>query len=91
MAYRYRSDQLQVKVEKRAMGSEKVGVFTWVLSYTFGKQMQADHRNDNWNLSEPLEYEIDDGEIQGPRTCFQRRLRSADRQEARPICIPIIA
>jgi hypothetical protein len=23
--------------------------------------MQADHRTDNWNLTEPLEYEIDDG------------------------------
>jgi hypothetical protein len=57
----YRSDQLQLRVEKRVIGSEKTGVFTYVLSYTFGKQMQKDHRNDNWNLSEPLEWEIDDG------------------------------
>lgn len=43
------------------MGGEKAGVFTYVLSYTFGKQMQADHRADNWLTSEPLLYEIDDG------------------------------
>jgi xylulose-5-phosphate/fructose-6-phosphate phosphoketolase len=36
-------------------------VLTYVVSYTHGKQMQADHRTDNWNLAEPLDYEIDDG------------------------------
>lgn len=56
----YRSDQLQVKAEKR-LGGDKTGVFTWVLSYTFGKQLQADHRLNNWNTAEDPIYEIDDG------------------------------
>ncbi len=58
----YRSDELQISVEKRVGGtSGRGGLFTYVLSYTHGKQMQADHRTDNWNLLEPLDYEIDDG------------------------------
>jgi hypothetical protein len=58
----YRSDELQVSVERRVGGGDnKAGVFTYVVSYTHGKQMQADHRTDNWNLLEPLDYEIDDG------------------------------
>ncbi|HZL56986.1 MAG TPA: carboxypeptidase-like regulatory domain-containing protein [Bryobacteraceae bacterium] len=58
----YRSDELQIKVERRVGGGEnKGGVLTYVVSYTHGKQMQADHRTDNWNLAEPLDYEIDDG------------------------------
>jgi hypothetical protein len=55
----YRSDQLQVKLEKRVLGGAKSGVFTYVLSYTFGKQLQADHRIDNWNTEEPLLYQVD--------------------------------
>lgn len=55
----YRSDQLQVRLEKRLLGNEKTGVFTYVLSYTFGKQLSADHRIDNWNTAEPLLYQID--------------------------------
>jgi hypothetical protein len=58
----YRSDELQIKVERRVGGgANKGGVLTYVVSYTHGKQMQADHRTDNWNLAEPLDYEIDDG------------------------------
>ena len=57
----YRSDQLQVKLERRVSGNAKAGVFTYVLSYTYGKQMQADHRKDNYLTDEPLLYEIDDG------------------------------
>lgn len=58
----YRSDELQISVEKRlGGGSNKAGAFTYVISYTHGKQMQADHRTDNWNLVEPLDYELDDG------------------------------
>jgi hypothetical protein len=58
----YRSDELQISVDKRLGGGQnKGGAFTYVISYTHGKQMQADHRTDNWNLLEPLDYEIDDG------------------------------
>ncbi len=56
----YNSHELQVKVEKRVLGGAKSGVLTWVLAYTFGKKTQADHRLDNWNLNEPLVYEMDD-------------------------------
>lgn len=56
----YRSDMLQVKAERRVYGTEKGGVLTFVLAYTWGKQMQEDHRQDNWNANEPLTWEIDD-------------------------------
>lgn len=55
----YRSDALQIKIEKRLLAA-RTGVVTWVLSYTFGKSMQADHRFENWNTAAPLVYEIDD-------------------------------
>ena len=57
----YRSDMLQVKAEKRVLGSTNSGLLTFVFSYTFGKQMQADHRQNNWDTAQPLTYEIDDG------------------------------
>ena len=56
---RYRSDALQVKIEKRVLGGEKTGVFTYVLSYTFAKAFEANHRLQSWNLQEPLVYELD--------------------------------
>jgi len=56
----YRSDALQTKIEKRAFSEKGAGVMTYVVSYTFGKSWQADHRFQNWNLNEPLAYEIDD-------------------------------
>ncbi|MBI5087259.1 MAG: TonB-dependent receptor, partial [Acidobacteria bacterium] len=40
----YRSDALQVKIEKRVMGGKKSGIMTWVLSYTFSKAYEANHR-----------------------------------------------
>jgi len=57
---RYRSDMLQVKAERRVYGSEKGGLMTFILAYTWGKQMQADHRQQSWDTTEPLTYEIDD-------------------------------
>ena len=56
---RYRSDALQVKVEKRVMGGKQSGIMTWVLSYTLSKAYEANHRLQSWNLAEPLMYEID--------------------------------
>jgi hypothetical protein len=55
----YRYDALSLQLEKR-LSSARSGDFTWVLSYTFSKAMQADHRLNNWNLNEPLVHEIDD-------------------------------
>ena len=55
----YRYDALSLQLEKR-LNSAEVGNFTWVLSYTLSKAMQADHRQNNWNVNEPLVYEIDD-------------------------------
>lgn len=55
----YRSDALQVKLEKRVMGGARTGVMTWVLSYTFSKAYEANHRLQSWNLAEPLIYELD--------------------------------
>ena len=55
----YRSDALQVKVEKRVLGGQSTGVMTWVLSYTLSKAYEANHRLQSWNLEEPLIYELD--------------------------------
>ncbi|HKA01464.1 MAG TPA: carboxypeptidase regulatory-like domain-containing protein, partial [Candidatus Solibacter sp.] len=56
-AARYRSEELQTKVEKRAF-ENKGGVLTWVFSWTFGKEYEMNHRlGANWNTAEPLVYE----------------------------------
>jgi len=55
----YRSDALQVKIEKRVLGGGGAGVMTWVLSYTFAKAFMQTSRLNNWNEAEPLIYEID--------------------------------
>ncbi len=55
----YRSDQLQLKVEKRVLSSEKTGAFTYVLSYTWAKAFEANHRLNAWNDQEPIIYELD--------------------------------
>ncbi len=41
---RYRSDAMQVKVEKRVLGGQNTGVLTWVMSYTFAKAFEQNHR-----------------------------------------------
>ncbi|MEO7142032.1 MAG: hypothetical protein ABI165_00855, partial [Bryobacteraceae bacterium] len=54
----YRSDALQVKLEKRAFASKGAGVMTFVLSYTFSKAYEANHLlNNPWDNH--LIYEID--------------------------------
>ncbi|HEV8132798.1 MAG TPA: TonB-dependent receptor, partial [Acidobacteriota bacterium] len=56
----YRSDALQVKVERRMLGGRSAGgVMTWVLSYTYAKAYEQNHRLNNWNAQEPLIYELD--------------------------------
>lgn len=54
----YRYDALSLQLEKRLSGGNK-GNFTWVLSYTFSKAFEANHRMDNWNINEPLVHELD--------------------------------
>ncbi len=54
----YRSDAFQAKVEKRMLGGSN-HVLTWVLSYTFAKAYEANHRLNDWNVAEPLIYELD--------------------------------
>ncbi len=56
----YRSDAMQLKVEKRVLGGRQSGVMTWVLSYTLSKAYRANHRLQSWNLEEPLIYELDE-------------------------------
>ncbi|HEV8482703.1 MAG TPA: hypothetical protein VGV87_04015, partial [Blastocatellia bacterium] len=55
----YRSDALQVRLEKRAFGNRGTGVMTWGLSYTFAKAFEQNHRLNNFNALEPNIYEID--------------------------------
>jgi len=56
---RYRSDALQVKIEKRVLGDHSRGVLTFVLSYAFAKAFEQNHRLNNWNAQEPLIHELD--------------------------------
>jgi hypothetical protein len=56
----YRSDALQVKVEKRVGGGgSTAGAMTWVLSYTVAKAFEQNHRLNDWNSQEPFIYELD--------------------------------
>ncbi|HEY8458917.1 MAG TPA: TonB-dependent receptor [Blastocatellia bacterium] len=54
---RYRSDQLQLKVEKRVLGGG--GGLTFGVSYTVAKAFEQNHRLNNWNLAEEPIYELD--------------------------------
>ena len=54
----YRYDAFQGRVEKR-VGSSKAGMMTFVLSYTFSKAFEQNHRLNGWNWKEPLIYELD--------------------------------
>src|SRR5579885_1013746 len=56
---RYQYDALQVKIEKRAFSSKNAGAMTFVLSYTFAKAFEENHRLNDWNINEPLIHEID--------------------------------
>jgi hypothetical protein len=56
---RYRYDSMQVKVEKRVLGGANTGVLTYVLSYSFSKAFEQNHRLQSWNLDEPVIYELD--------------------------------
>jgi hypothetical protein len=55
----YRSDSLQLKVEKRVLGSGSSGVLTFGMSYTLAKAFEQNHRLNDWNLEETPIYELD--------------------------------
>jgi hypothetical protein len=53
---RYRSEQLQTRVEKR-MNTEG-GTFIWTVAWTFGKEYEQNHRiNASWDTTQPLYFE----------------------------------
>jgi hypothetical protein len=55
----YRSDELQTKIEQRALSSESAGVLTWVFSWTFGKEYEKNHRlTASWDTTQDLYYEV---------------------------------
>ncbi len=54
----YRYDALSLQLEKRLSSTSK-GNFTWVVSYTFSKAFEANHRLNNWNYNEPILHELD--------------------------------
>ncbi len=54
----YRYDAFSLQLEKR-LSSQSKGNFTWVLSYTFSKAFEANHRQDNWNINSPVLHELD--------------------------------
>jgi Carboxypeptidase regulatory-like domain len=55
----YRSDSLQLKVEKRVLGSGSSGVMTFGVAYTFAKAYEQNHRLNDWNTAEAPVYELD--------------------------------
>ena len=55
----YRYDALQLSIQKRAFSSKSAGAMTFVLSYTFSKGYEQNHRLNTWNYVEPLIYEVD--------------------------------
>ncbi len=56
---KYRYDSLQVMLEKRVLNNRELGVLTYVVSYTFSKSYEANHRLNDWNFAEPLIHELD--------------------------------
>jgi carboxypeptidase family protein len=56
---RYRSDQLQLKAEKRVLGGGSSGILTFGVSYTLAKAYEMNHRLNNWNTAETPVYELD--------------------------------
>ncbi|MBO0722651.1 MAG: TonB-dependent receptor, partial [Blastocatellia bacterium] len=60
---KYRSDQLQLKAEKRVLSGGSSGLLTFGLAYTFGKAFEQNHRLNNWNETEQLIYEVDNTDI----------------------------
>jgi hypothetical protein len=53
---RYRSEQLQTRIEKR-MNTEG-GTFIWTVAWTFGKEYEQNHRiNASWDTTQPLYFE----------------------------------
>jgi hypothetical protein len=55
----YRSDALQIKIEKRLLGGDKRGVLLFGLSYTLAKAYEQNHRLNDWNAAEPPIFELD--------------------------------
>ncbi len=55
----YRSDALQLKLDKRVLGGGNTGVLTFGVAYTLAKAYEQNHRLNNWNTAEPLIYELD--------------------------------
>lgn len=56
---RYRYDALQLRVERRFFGDRKAtGALSLVLSYTFAKNFEANHRLNDWDLSEAPIHEL---------------------------------
>ena len=58
---KYRSDQLQIGISKRAFGDSDSGKgqLTWAISYAFSKAFEMNHRLNDWNTNEPPIREID--------------------------------
>jgi hypothetical protein len=57
-AARYRYDSLQVFGQRRFGSLADAGIFTFLLSYTFSKSFEQNHRLNDWNLAERPVHEI---------------------------------
>jgi len=59
---KYWYDALQLSVEKKVLGTRGPGLLTFILSYTFDKSFEANHRLNDWNFAEPLIHELDNND-----------------------------
>jgi len=55
---RYRYDSVQARMERRFFGDRAKGGLLVVMSYTFAKSFEANHRLDAWNLAAPPVHEL---------------------------------
>jgi hypothetical protein len=59
---KYWYDALQVSLEKKVLGTRGPGLLTFVVSYTFAKSFEANHRLHDWDFAEPLIHELDNND-----------------------------
>jgi hypothetical protein len=55
---RYWFDSLQVSLQKRVLSNRESGILTFVVSYTFSKSFEQNHRLNAWNPADPGIHEL---------------------------------
>lgn len=55
----FRYDAMQTKLEKRVLGGQRTGILTFVVSYTWSKHFENNHRLNVWDNNEPLAHDLE--------------------------------